>query len=55
MWEQPVVQDNVAKLTSYGWTQIGPNAGLMACGDSGAGRMSEPDEILTILFKALNS
>lgn len=55
MWEQPVVQDNVAKLRHYGWQQIGPNEGLMACGDSGAGRMSEPEQILEVLFKALES
>lgn len=55
MWEQPVVQDNVAKLRGYGWQQIGPDEGRMACGDTGAGRMSEPEQILDILLKALQS
>ena len=55
MWEQPVVQDNVAQLHQYGWQQIGPNEGRMACGDMGAGRMSEPEQILTTLFKVLES
>ncbi len=49
MWEQAVVQENVEKLKKYGWIQIGPNAGRMACGDLGAGRMSEPEEILAAL------
>ena len=53
MWEQPVVQDNVEKLKKYGWIQIGPNDGLMACGDLGAGRMSEPEQVLEIIFGAL--
>lgn len=55
MWEQPIVQDNVARLESYGWQAIGPNAGRMACGDTGAGRMSEPDQIIEALLKALES
>jgi phosphopantothenoylcysteine synthetase/decarboxylase len=54
MWNQPVVQDNVAKLKGYRWTQIGPNEGVMACGDRGAGRMSEPEQIIDILTQALN-
>lgn len=55
MWEQLIVQDNLNKLQKYGWTSIGPNDGRMACGDTGSGRMSEPEQILEIIFNALNS
>lgn len=55
MWKQSVVQDNVAKLNTYGWQQLGPEEGRMACGDTGAGRMSEPEQIIATLLKALES
>lgn len=49
MWHQAVVQDNVRLLEERGWVRIGPDAGLLACGAEGAGRMSEPAEILGVL------
>lgn len=52
MWENPIVQDNVHKLLHYGWHQIGPEKGRLACGTSGYGRMSAPTAITQI---ALNS
>lgn len=45
MWNQPVVQENVRAMESRGWLRIGPDAGLLACGMEGAGRMSEPADI----------
>lgn len=53
MWEQPVVQDNCRRLTGYGWRQIGPAEGRMACGSVGMGRMSEPETILEAIRSAL--
>lgn len=53
MWENPVVQENVQTLEKRGWQRIGPGSGLMACGTEGAGRMSEPAEILEAIKKAL--
>lgn len=49
MWHQAVVQENVRTLENRGWLRIGPDAGLLACGMEGAGRMSEPAEIADVL------
>lgn len=46
MWNSPAVQANVAKLRQWGTHIIGPAEGRLACGTMGAGRMSEPEEIL---------
>ncbi len=42
MWEHPATQANLATLRSRGVRCIGPDAGALACGWEGAGRMSEP-------------
>ncbi len=55
MWRHPATQRNVEQLQQDGWQQIGPGAGDQACGDVGPGRMSEPEEIfsvVTALFSA---
>ncbi len=49
MWEHPATQANIATLTGRGVRQIGPNCGDLACGESGAGRMAEPEEILAVI------
>lgn len=49
MYAQTVTQENIAKLIQRGVKFIGPNSGAQACGDVGAGRMSEPAEIFTAL------
>ncbi len=46
MWEHPATQANIAILKSRGLIQIGPDAGNMACGEYGLGRMSEPMTIV---------
>mgnify|MGYP000125420127 CR=1 FL=1 len=46
MWQNPITQNNIDKLKSYGFTFWGPDKGLQACGDNGEGRMLEPSEIL---------
>jgi len=47
MWSNPITQDNVAKLCQLrDVTLVGPDEGRLASGAMGAGRMSEPDEIL---------
>ena len=55
MWENPAVQDNVQTLEKRGWKRIGPESGLMACGTTGAGRMSDPETILASIQTALSS
>lgn len=46
MWEHPATQRNLATLQKDGVAIIGPNAGDMACGEYGPGRMSESAEIV---------
>jgi len=45
MWEHPATQANIATLESRGVLRIGPDAGDMACGEHGLGRMAEPAAI----------
>ena len=49
MYRQAITQQNLTALLSRGIQLIGPNSGEQACGDVGAGRMSEPTEIFTAL------
>ena len=46
MWENSATQRNVATLAEDGVALIGPACGEQACGEVGAGRMLEPEEIL---------
>lgn len=46
MWENPATQRNVATLAADGAAVIGPACGEQACGEVGAGRMLEPEEIV---------
>lgn len=39
MYENPIVQDNLAKLRRFGYTVIEPDSGYLACGDTGRGKM----------------
>ncbi len=52
MWEQPAVQRNVATLQSDGAIIVGPVSGALAGGDTGAGRMVEPEEIVAAIAGA---
>ena len=49
MWENPVTQENVARLTERGATVIPPAVGQLACGTTGAGRLPEPVEIVAMV------
>jgi phosphopantothenoylcysteine decarboxylase/phosphopantothenate--cysteine ligase len=46
MWDNPIAQENVAKLKSHGYRFIGPDAGWLACRNVGEGRLSEPAAIV---------
>ena len=46
MWTAQATQDNLKLLLSRGVKTVGPGSGFLACGDSGDGRMSEPEEIV---------
>lgn len=45
MWNNPATQANIQTIQSNGISIIGPGVGDQACGESGPGRMLEPDEI----------
>ena len=45
MYENPVVQDNLKILKHYGYEVIEPASGYLACGDTGAGKMPEPETL----------
>ena len=49
MWRHPATQANVATLLARGVRMVGPNDGPLAEGESGPGRMAEPDEIVAAL------
>jgi phosphopantothenoylcysteine decarboxylase/phosphopantothenate--cysteine ligase len=49
MWQHPATQNSVATLQSWGVQFILPEIGYQACGESGPGRLAEPETILTYL------
>ncbi len=53
MYENPVVQDNLRKLEAYGYEVISPASGYLACGDTGAGKMPEPSELLDYILEEI--
>ena len=53
MYENPVVQDNIRKLQTYGYEVITPASGYLACGDTGAGKMPEPEILLEYILKEI--
>jgi len=52
MWDQPATQRNVEQLRADGALLLGPALGDQACGEFGAGRMLEPDEIVAEVVAA---
>jgi phosphopantothenoylcysteine decarboxylase/phosphopantothenate--cysteine ligase len=53
MWEHPATQRNLATLKADGVAFVGPDAGEMACGEYGPGRMAEPQAIFAAIAAAL--
>lgn len=53
MWSHPATQANLATLQSRGISVIGPGSGLLACGEVGAGRMSDVADLVTAILAAL--
>ena len=54
MWTAAATQENIRKLKDRGILTIGPGSGMLACGDSGDGRMSEPEDIVKAVDGILN-
>lgn len=53
MYENPIVQDNLKILENYGIQVIDPARGYLACGDTGAGKMPEPETLYQYIRKEL--
>lgn len=53
MFENQIVQDNLQKLQNYGFEVIQPASGYLACGDTGAGKMPEPEVLLSYILREL--
>ncbi|NLX13991.1 MAG: hypothetical protein GXY44_10115 [Phycisphaerales bacterium] len=53
MWENPIVQRNVATLRELGYVFVEPAEGWLACGTVGRGRMAEPETIIDAVVALL--
>ena len=53
MYHNPVVQDNLKILEKYGMEVVTPDSGYLACGDTGEGKMPEPEALYEAIVKAL--
>ena len=54
MYENQVTQDNIAILARYGWEIVEPDAGRLACGAVGKGKLPEPERLLEVCLHALS-
>ena len=55
MWAKQATQDNVQTLVDRGIAMLGPSMGSQACGDVGAGRLLEPDDIVSAVVESLST
>lgn len=55
MYENSITQENIARLKSHDVTFIEPDAGYLACGEVGKGRLSEPEEIARAVLDRLDA
>jgi len=55
MWAHAATQANLATLKARGLTVLGPDAGEQACGETGEGRMLEPEALFSMLTSATSS
>ncbi len=53
MYNNPIVQDNMQTLENYGMEVIKPATGYLACGDTGDGKMPEPEILMEYIIKAI--
>ena len=53
MYENPILQDNMKILEKYGYHIITPASGYLACGDTGAGKMPEPETLLQYIVQEI--
>jgi len=55
MWQNPATQRNVAQIKADGIQVMGPGSGDQACGETGMGRMLEPEQLLTEIIASFQS
>lgn len=53
MWENPIVRANVASLRERGYLFVDPDAGDLACGETGPGRLADPMRIVDAAVRIL--
>ena len=53
MYTNPILQDNLSILEKYGYEIIEPASGYLACGDTGAGKMPEPEVLLSYIVREI--
>ncbi|WP_302326364.1 bifunctional phosphopantothenoylcysteine decarboxylase/phosphopantothenate--cysteine ligase CoaBC [Enterocloster lavalensis] len=53
MYENPIVQDNLKVCERYGMEVITPATGYLACGDTGAGKMPEPEVLFEYIVREI--
>ena len=53
MYENPIVQDNLKILQHYDYRIVSPTVGYLACGDTGAGKMAEPETLLEYILQEI--
>ena len=53
MYENPITQDNLKLCRKYGMHVIEPASGYLACGDTGAGKMPEPETLFEYILQEL--
>ena len=51
MYENPILNENINRLKTYGYRFIDTNEGLLACNYEAKGRMKEPEEIVDIIVR----
>lgn len=53
MYENPILQDNLKTLKKYGYEIVDPAVGYLACGDTGAGKMPEPETLYQYILREI--
>ncbi|OYT68621.1 MAG: bifunctional phosphopantothenoylcysteine decarboxylase/phosphopantothenate synthase, partial [Chloracidobacterium sp. CP2_5A] len=54
MWRHPATQENLARLRARGVWIVEPEAGFLACGMTGEGRLADPERIVALTLQALD-
>ena len=53
MFRNPIVQDNLKKLSGYGYICVKPDTGYLACGDTGEGKMPSENDLLWYILREI--